>query len=169
MSATANAFHISLLVATLLVTLVCGVALIFAIVIMPGIGNLENGEFLRAFQAIDGIIQNIEPVFVFIWIGSIAMILLTAGLGLAELDGPNKAMIVTATMLYLSGQITTFTINVPLNNRVKILDIKHLDEMSKVHERNAFEPKWNRWNTFRTFTFGATSIYLLVLLLVENY
>lgn len=169
MSGTTQAFQISLLIAAFLVTVVFSVAFIFAIVVMPGIGKLDDGEYLHAFQVIDGVIQNNQPAFVTVWIGSVVMILVTMGLGIAELDGPKKAMLITFTVLYMMGQIATVGINIPLNNRLQTLDIKCLDETNKRLERQAFEPKWNFWNVVRTFLFGSASIYLLVLLLLENY
>ena len=47
-----------LLVSTLLCTLVTGFVFTYAIVVMPGFGKLNDREFIQAFQAADGIIQN---------------------------------------------------------------------------------------------------------------
>ncbi len=48
-------FPIILLVATFLCSLVAGFLLAFAIVVMPSIKQLNDREFIRAFQVIDGI------------------------------------------------------------------------------------------------------------------
>ena len=44
---------------------------------MPGLSNLNDKDFLRAFQVTDAIIQNKQPLFLFTWIGSIVAILTT--------------------------------------------------------------------------------------------
>ena len=63
-----------LLVSTLLCTLVTGFVFTYAIVVMPGFGKLNDREFIQAFQATDGIIQNNQPLFMFVWVGSIASV-----------------------------------------------------------------------------------------------
>ncbi len=45
-----------LVVAALLVCLVAGFLIAFALIVMPGIGRLGDGEFVRAFQDMDAII-----------------------------------------------------------------------------------------------------------------
>ena len=169
MSDNSKFFQLSLLTAALLCNLVFGFILIFAIVVMPGIAELDDGGFLRAFQAIDGVIQRNQPVFVSIWIGSVLALIVTCSVGLAELEtAPKRAWFVVMTLLYIVAQVTTFTINVPLNNVVKHLDIPYLDASTKRAEREAFEHKWNFWNKFRAVIFGLVSIYLLTLLLLED-
>ena len=63
-------FQVTLVVATLLCTLVAGFVFAFAVVVMPGIRSLGDGEFLRAFQVMDRVIQNNQPIFMLAWIGS---------------------------------------------------------------------------------------------------
>ena len=50
--------QIALILAAFLCSLVAGFLFAFAIVIMPGIGSLNDREFLRAFQVMDRVIQN---------------------------------------------------------------------------------------------------------------
>ena len=66
-----NVLELSLISSAFLCLLVSGFTLIFAIVVMPGISNFEDKEFLKAFQLIDGIIQNNQPIFLLIWLGSV--------------------------------------------------------------------------------------------------
>ena len=75
-------FTLILSVATLLCSLVTGFLLAFAIVVMPGIRKLNDREFLRAFQVIDGVIQDNQPVFMVVWVGSIVALLVAAVLGI---------------------------------------------------------------------------------------
>ena len=65
-----NLLELSLISSAFLCSLITGFILIFAIVVMPGISRFEDKEFLKAFQLIDGIIQNNQPIFLLIWLGS---------------------------------------------------------------------------------------------------
>ena len=60
---------ISLSIATLFCSLVAGFLFAFVLVVMPGIQRLNDREFIRAFQVIDSIIQNNQPIFVLVWVG----------------------------------------------------------------------------------------------------
>ena len=72
---TEGIFQLALILATLLCSLAAGLLFAFAIVVMPGIGSLNNRGFLRAFQLMDGMIQNNQPVFILVWVGSIMALL----------------------------------------------------------------------------------------------
>ena len=54
---------------------------------MPGLGTLDDRAFIRAFQVTDRVIQNRQPVFVLVWVGSVAAVLEALALGLGALDG----------------------------------------------------------------------------------
>jgi uncharacterized membrane protein len=56
-------FQALLLLAAFLCSLVAGLLFTFAIVVMPGIAKLNDRDFVRTFQAIDGVIQNNQPAF----------------------------------------------------------------------------------------------------------
>ena len=79
-------FTLILSLATLLCSLVAGFLLAFAIVVMPGIRKLNDRDFLRAFQVMDGMIQDNQPVFMVVWVGSIVASLVAAVLGIGHVD-----------------------------------------------------------------------------------
>ncbi len=113
-------FQITLLLATLLCSLVAGFVFAFAVVVMPGINNLSDREFIRAFQVMDGIIQNNQPMFVLVWVGSIVALVASAVLGIGQLEGAERLLMILAVLAYLLVvQLPTFTINIPLNNRLQ--------------------------------------------------
>ncbi len=161
-------FPVTLMVAALLCALVAGLLMTFAIVTMPGIKRLKDDEFIRAFQVIDGVIQNNQPVFVLVWIGSIFALLLSAVLGFGQLDLAGKLMLLGATLLYIIGvQLPTGFINVPLNNQLQSLDVMTLDAPAQAKARHNFETRWNTWNNFRTVvaTLVTATLILLIYLL----
>lgn len=159
-------FQLTLIVATFLCSLVAGFVFAFAVVVMPGIGNLGDGEFLRAFQTMDRVIQNNQPVFMLVWMGSVIALLAAAALGFGQLDGTGRLLIIVAALVYLLGvQLPTVTINVPLNNTVQTLDIETMDESALATARRDFEQRWNYWNSTRTILASLVSVLLIILLL----
>ena len=149
----------------MLCSLVAGFLLAFAIAVMPGLKNLDDREFLRAFQQIDGVIQNRQPVFMVLWIGSVAMVLTVAVLGMGQLDGLDRMLVLVAAALYLLGvQLPTFAINIPLNNRLQSLEVEALPTPTLRAARQDFEARWNRWNAIRTGFATVTSVQLMFVL-----
>ena len=145
---TAATFQIVLILATLLCSLVAGFLFAFATVVMPGIKTLNDREFIRAFQVIDGVIQNNQPLFVAVWAGSVVASLAAAGLGLGQLAGAQRLHLLSVPQVDILGvQITHISINEPLRAA-----------------RMEFEPGWNRWNLVRTPFAGLASILLMILL-----
>jgi uncharacterized membrane protein len=151
--------------ATLLCSLVAGFLLAFAAVVMPGLRNLDDAGFIRAFQQIDGVIQNNQPLFVIMWVGSVVTLIAAAVAGIWALDGVDRLLVIAAALVYLLGvQLPTAAINIPLNNRLKKLDSAALNDALR-QAREAFEPRWNRWNVFRTVCASLTVIMLVLGLL----
>jgi uncharacterized membrane protein len=51
-------FQATLILAAFLCSLVAGFKFAFSVVVMPGIRSLKDRAFIRAFQKMDGVIQN---------------------------------------------------------------------------------------------------------------
>lgn len=159
-------FHITLIAATFLCTLVAGFVFAFAVVVMPGIRSLSDGEFLRAFQVMDRVIQNRHPIFMLAWVGSVVALVASAGLGLGQLDGTGRVLMIASVVVYLLGvQLPTAVINIPLNNRVQALAIADLDQAALESNRRGFEARWNAANLLRTVLASVVSVLLMTLLL----
>lgn len=161
-----TSFHALLLLAALLCSLVAGLLFAFAIVVMPGIGRLDDRSFIRAFQGIDRVIQDNQPLFLFVWVGSVLAVLAAAVLGVWQLLGGDRVLLIVAALVYFLGvQLPTMRINVPLNNELQKLDPAGMSESAAKRAREDFEQRWNRWNIFRTACSVLASISLLILLL----
>ena len=157
--------HLTLLVSIIFCSLVAGLLFGFAIVVMPGIANLSDKEYLLAFKYMDGVIQNNQPLFVLVWAGSILSVILTLVLGILNLDDEKLYLLIGAASVYLIGvQLPTFRFNIPLNNELQNLDIEDLEETQAKTSRTKFETSWNRWNRIRTINgIVAVSMFLLLL------
>ena len=164
---TDSLFLVTLAVATFLSSLVAGLLFVFAIVVMPGIKQLTDREFLRAFQVMDGIIQDNQPLFILVWGGSVIAVIGATLLGLGQLDGSARLLLLLAALAYMVGvQMITIVVNVPLNNRLQALNVDLLDATAHRTARSDFEPRWNRWNAFRTISAVLVSAGLMVLLIL---
>ncbi len=158
-------FQIALILATFLCSLGAGFLFAFALVVMPGIRSLNDREFIRAFQVMDGVIQDSQPIFVLVWVGSVVALVTSVVLGIGQLDGGGRLLMIFAALAYLLGvQLPTFTINVPLNNRLQTLEVDELDETTQQAARKHFEPRWNLWNSIRTAFASVASVLLITLL-----
>jgi len=160
------AAEIALALAAFFCSLVAGFLLAFAAVVMPGIRNLGDREFLRAFREIDGIIQRGHPLFGLVWLGSVLVLVIGLALGLGHVVGFDRMLLALAGGVYLLGvQVPTFIVNVPLNNELQALDVDVANESACRSARERFEPRWNRWNTIRTALAALTSAMLILLLI----
>ena len=157
--------HMALLLSILFCSLVAGLLFGFAVVVMPGIAKLADKEYLLAFKLMDGIIQNNQPLFVLVWVGSILSVITTLVLGIMNLSGAQIYLLIGGSVLYLLGvQLPTFRFNIPLNNGLQTLDIEALNDAEAALSRADFETPWNRWNRMRTLNSIVVVSVLLLLL-----
>ena len=158
-------FQIIVFLATFLCSLVAGFLFAFAIVVMPGIRNLYDRDFIRAFQVMDGVIQNNQPIFVLVWVGSVGALVASLVLGIWQLDGAGRLLIIFAAVAYLLGvQLPTIAVNIPLNNKLQALDVDAVNETAQSSARQGVEARWNLWNAIRTACACLTSALLILLL-----
>jgi len=155
--------EISLAVAALLCSLVAGFLFAFAVVVMPGIRALGDPGFLKAFKAIDGVIQNSQPIFMIVWMGSAVAAIVAGVLSIWHLEGIDRVLVIAASTAYIVGvQIPTIAFNVPLNNALQASDLEGLSESKLKEARERFEGPWLRWNWIRTFIATIASGLLIV-------
>jgi uncharacterized membrane protein len=156
---------ISLIFSITFCSLVSGFIFTYAIVVMPGLSNLNDKEFIRAFQVTDAVIQNNQPIFMFTWIGSIVSLLgtiLTSVVGFGLLE---TWLVVLFSVVYLLGvHGITIAIHIPLNNNIQKVLIEGLNDKAIMDERVKFERKWNYFNNIRTSVSISVSLLLLILL-----
>jgi uncharacterized membrane protein len=132
---------------------------------MPGIGRLNSREFIHAFQVIDRVIQNNQPIFMLVWVGSVVALVTSTVLGIMQVDGAERLLIIFAALAYVLGvQLPTIAINVPLNSKLQTLEVDAMNETTRKAARKGFEPRWNLWNSIRTVFASLVSALLIVLL-----
>lgn len=153
------------LLSALLCSLVAGLVLTFAIVVMPGTRTLGGLDFLKSFKAMDRVIQNNQPIFMLVWVGSALVLLASTVLGAWQLEGVDRVLLIVSCAIYILGvQVPTVTINIPLNNHLQSQDLDTMPESELLATIDMFESRWLRWNIIRTVVATLTTILLLVLL-----
>lgn len=160
-----HGFESALVLATLLCSLVAGFLFAFAVVVMPGIRRLKDKDFVRAFQVMDRVIQNNQPIFLLVWMGSFVALTVTTVMGVSQLAGGWRWLLLATALAYVLGvQWPTFAINIPLNKQLHAVDVEVSNDTSVSAARASFEPRWNRWNLVRTMVSTLVSVLLMVVL-----
>ena len=155
---------ISLFLSVLFCSLATGFILTYAIVVMPGLSKLDDKEFIKAFQATNRIIQNNQPIFILIWLGSIISVFCTIIVSIISLEILEASLIIFTSFVYFLGvQVITIIIHLPLNRRIQNIDINSNSSQTFSDERKNFETKWNYSNNIRT---GIALFVVLIFLLI---
>lgn len=157
---------IILALSTFFCALVAGFLIAFTVVVMPGIQTLNDHDFLQAFKVMDRVIQHNQPIFIFIWLGSVLAVLAAIWIGFTSLAGTDRWLVIIAAAIYIfAAQLPTAIINVPLNNELQQQDLGSQSPAELKESRKRFEPRWIRWNTVRTVVATmSTALFLLVVL-----
>lgn len=157
-------FDVALVLSALLCSLVAGFLFAYAIVVMPGIKNLDDKAFIKAFQVTDRIIQDNHPLFLLVWLGSAVSIVVCTVDGFGKLHGVDFLMLLLAAVGYIIGvQVSTIVVHLPLNNKLKKVDVDNSSEEELKVARIEFEQRWNRTNEIRTAIACSVSLLLVVL------
>ena len=156
---------ISLIFSITLCSLVSGFIFTYAIIVMPGLSNLNDKEFIRAFQVTDAVIQNNQPIFMLTWIGSIVSLLSTVFTSILSFGLSETWLVVLLSIFYLLGvHGITIAIHIPLNNQIQKVLIEELNDGAIKDERVKFERKWNYFNNIRTSISILVTLLLLIIL-----
>ena len=160
-----NFIDILLILSILLCSLVTGFIFTYAIVVMPGLSKLKDKEFIRAFQVTDEIIQNNQPIFMLIWVGSIISVLSLIISSVIIIGILESLLTIIIGTIYLFGvQGVTIGIHLPLNNQIQKVNTEELDDQKLHEERLNFERKWNFFNNIRTIiAFFITLMFIVIL------
>jgi uncharacterized membrane protein len=132
---------------------------------MPGLSKLDDKEFIKVFQVTDGIIQNNQPIFILIWVGSIMSVLITIITSILSLGILDAWIIIFVGIVYLLVvQGITISIHLPLNKSIQNIDINSSNSETLSKMRKSFETKWNYFNNVRTVVaFFVVLIFLSIL------
>ena len=149
-----------LLTSVLLTGLTAGLCFTWSNAITPGIGKLDNLNFLQSFQAMNRAIIN--PSFLIVFFGPVFLLFLNAFWHKDANIETFWLFLITAILFFIGVGLVTIFKNVPLN---EMLDKTVLEQASKLELedlRKSFEQSWNRWHLIRTITSLSSFVFLLV-------
>lgn len=153
-----------LVLATVSIGLMAGVFFAYAIAVMPGLARTADRTFVGAFQAMDRAIIN--PLFLLIFIGALAVTVLAAAAHLGEESRSAVPWILAAAVLYLAVFVITVRVNVPLNDALKAAGDPDQIDVAATRERFR-EATWVRWNVVRTVLTTVALVCLAIALAVR--
>ena len=139
------------LTSTLSCALVTGFVFTYAVIVMPGLAKLTDKEFIRTFQVTDELIQNNQPIFMIVWVGSVISVISTLIVSLMGPYSVETVLVIIAGFVYLLGvQGLTVLVHLPLNRRIQTVKLEEWDASALREERLLFESRWIRFNWIRT-------------------
>ncbi|MEM9363486.1 MAG: anthrone oxygenase family protein [Bacteroidota bacterium] len=160
-----SASNITLFATILLVGLVAGLCFTWGNAVTPGIGQLDDLGYLKAFQKMNRSIEN--PLFFVVFMGSfpvgIAAIFMNKGIAL-----PHFWLILIAVVIYFLGVVLVTVLgNVSLNQILDKTDLlgSSITELQELRQK--FEQPWNRFHTIRIFA-SFISFAMLVLAAINK-
>jgi uncharacterized membrane protein len=160
-----NATDIVLVLATVTVGLTAGVMFCYQIAIMPGLHQLADRDFIRAFQRIDEKIVN--PLFVLVsFFGGAA--LLIAATALQDAGTLTFTLLAIATVIYVTAVVLlTMVWHVPRNNALARFPVATATDDDAARARARFEGPWSRLHIVRTLA-SIVALALLAASLLEG-
>ncbi|MEV6424129.1 anthrone oxygenase family protein [Streptomyces sp. NPDC051662] len=136
-----------LLITGLLTALTAGIFFAYSVSVNGGLHRLKDGEYIRAMQSINVVIQN--PLFFLAFMGPVVLLPLVAFM---HGVGSNQFLdLIAASVIYIIGSfgLTAFG-NVPLNDKLAKVDSERMSDAELAKARAAFEKPWNVLHEIRT-------------------
>ena len=149
-----------LIVTATITALMAGFFFSYSISVSWGLAKLEDKEFLKAMQNINREVQN--PLFFACFFGALIMLPVTTFQHYNQ-NQNSFALLLTATLFYLIGVVgVSIVVNIPLNNKLELLDLPKATDEAVKQMRNTFERRWNFWNNIRTVAALASIIFVIL-------
>jgi uncharacterized membrane protein len=156
---------VTLLLATLFTGLLAGIFFTWANAVTPGIGKLDDINYLRAFQNMNRTIQN--PLFFLVFFGSMLFSFIAA-----YCYKSNNAVfwvVIAAALLYFIGVfLVTILGNIPLNEMLDKTNLTSITLQEAAILRDKFEAKWNTLHLIRTVISLLSFLLLIIGCLLKN-
>jgi len=129
--------------------------------VTPGIGKLNDLEYLKALQSMNRVILN--PLFHIAFIAPILLLITSVFFNYAVTPVAVFRFILTATFIYISGAfLVTILGNIPLNNLLDQSNLETLNVEDLQKLRTQIEVPWNQFNLIRTLSSFTAFLFLLI-------
>lgn len=161
-----DAKTIVLLLTTLLTGLLAGIFFTWSNAITPGIGRLDDINYLSAFQNMNRTIVN--PLFLIIIMGPVFLSFVTAYLYKSNHSNILWLLLLAAILYFVGVFLVTIIGNIPLNNLLDKTDLTNISLEEARSLRDKFELKWNNLHLVRTITSTLSFLLLIIACLFRN-
>lgn len=161
-----DAKTIVLLLTTLLTGLLAGIFFTWSNAITPGIGRLDDINYLSAFQNMNRTIVN--PLFLIIFMGPVFLSFVTAYLYKSNHPYILWLLLLAAILYFVGVFLVTIIGNIPLNNLLDKTDLTNISLEEARSLRDKFELKWNNLHLVRTITSTLSFLLLIIACLFRN-
>lgn len=157
---------IVLLLTTLLTGLLAGIFFTWSNAITPGIGRLDDINYLRAFQNMNQTI--VTQLFLVIIMGPVFLSFATAYLYKSNHLYIFWLLLIAAILYFVGVFLVTIMGNIPLNNLLDKTDLTNISLENARSLRDQFELKWNNLHLVRTITSVLSFFLLIIVCLFRN-
>lgn len=141
---------ITLILTGITTALMAGLFFSYSVSVSWGLGKLADREYLQAMQSINREILN--PIFFACFFGALVTLPI-ATFQQYQYNQTTFLLLLLASLFYIIGVFgVTSAFNVPLNDKLDLLDLTKASDISIKQMRDSFERSWNNWNTIRTFS-----------------
>jgi uncharacterized membrane protein len=161
-----DAKAIVLLLTTLLTGLLAGIFFTWSNAITPGIGRLDDINYLSAFQNMNRTIVN--PSFLIIFMGPVFLSFVTAYLYKSNHSYILWLLLLAAILYFIGVFLVTIIGNIPLNNLLDKTELTNISLEEARRLRDKFELKWNNLHLIRTITSTLSFLLLIIACLFRN-
>jgi uncharacterized membrane protein len=159
-------FTIIQVAAVVAVGLAAGLFYSYDCSVVNGLGNLNDKEYLSAFQSINRAILN--PYFFLSFMGSLILLPIAAWVTYKGGNTASFYYMLAAAVLYALGVFgVTVVGNVPLNNMLDKFDMVNASPEAIQNMRQKFEAKWNLLQHVRTYA-GLLAFAAAVIALIKK-
>lgn len=145
-----------LTLAVVLVGLSAGFFFTYEASVTLGLAEVDDTNYVETFQALNATIRN--PAFGLVFFGSVPALIAAVAMNWQTTGRSQRAMMVGALALYLTGMIITVAGNLPLND--ELAGYEQVGPAEAAVARADFEADWNRLNLLRGLAIGGAFIAL---------
>jgi uncharacterized membrane protein len=126
--------------------LMAGFFFAFSVCVMSSLARLPPAQGVAAMQSINVVVIN--PWFLTVFLGMVALCVFTAILALMHRDQPSSIYLLAGSVLYVVGTFgVTMRLNVPLNDALAAVGAQSAEAAGVWSE---YLSKWTAWNHVRT-------------------
>jgi uncharacterized membrane protein len=153
--------NIMLLLAAITTALITGTFYAYSCSVNPGLGRLNDAQYLVAMQSINRAILN--PVFMFSFMGTLLALPISVYLNYTSSNTTRFILLVGAAGVYFVGAfaVTIFG-NVPLNEALDAVNLQSASAEDMAKYRLRFEASWNRLHFIRTMACLVSLIFVII-------